>query len=118
MYALLQLKNLTEDRSLDVKLRGYEYLGIFESLIEIEKKYKNYYPHKYRLKDYGWCYFVRTSINFNKDTDSHLLADKVIIDMDFESHEFYDYQNDKKYSRISDENIKTILRDIKLNTLL
>jgi hypothetical protein len=46
------------------------------------------------------------------------LADKVIIDMDFESHEFYDYQNDKKYSRISDENIKTILRDIKLNTLL
>ena len=118
MYALLQLKNLTEEHGLDGKLKNYEYLGVYESLKEIENSYKNYYPHKYRLKDYGWCYFVKRSTDFNRDTDSHLLADKVIIDMDFESDELYDYQNDRKYSRVSDENIKGILRDIKLNILL
>ena len=118
MYALLQLKNLTEEHGLDGKLKNYEYLGVYESLKEVENSYKNYYPHKYRLKDYGWCYFVKRSTDFNRDTDSHLLADKVIIDMDFESDELYDYQNDRKYSRVSDENIKGILRDIKLNILL
>ena len=112
MFALLQLKNLSSEHSLDYKLQGYEYLGVYDSLKEIESSYKNYYPHKYRLKDFGWCYFV------NRDTDSHLLADKVIIDMDFESDELYDYQSDKKYSKVSDENIKKVLRDIKLNMIL
>jgi hypothetical protein len=118
MYALLQLKNLTEEHGLDGKLKNYEYLGVYESLKEVENSYKNYYPHKYRLKDYGWCYFVKRSTDFNRDTDSHLLADKVIIDMNFELDEFYDYQSDKTYSKVSDEIIKKILRDIKLNMIL
>jgi hypothetical protein len=118
MLALLQLKKLSSDHGLDDKLEGYEYIGVFNNLKDIEEAYKNYYPHKYRLKDYGWCYLVKRSTDFNKDTDSHLLADKVIIDMEFESDEFYDYQNDRKYSRISDENIKKVLRDIKLQIIL
>lgn len=118
MFALLQLNNIGEDTGIDYKIKDYEYLGVFDSLLEIEQKYKNYYPHKYRLKDYGWCYFVRKSNDFNKDTDSHKLADKLIIDMEFKSDEFHDYQTGKSYSRISEDIIKNLLRDIKLNMVL
>jgi hypothetical protein len=118
MFALIQLKNIEDNAGIDQKIKDYEYIGVFESIVEIEKKYKNYYPHKYRLKDNGWCYFVRIPSNFNKDIDSHKLADKIIIDLQFESDEFHDYQTGKTYNRVSDDIIKNVLRDIKLNIVL
>lgn len=118
MLALLQLNNLNEDTGIDSKIKDYEYLGVFNTLIEIEQKYRNYYAHKYRLKDYGWCYCVRKTTHFNKDTDSHKLADKVIIDLKFDSDEFYDYQNAKSYNKVSNGLIKDVIRDIKLNMIL
>lgn len=122
MYAVIQLKNIEglwgqEKSSIYSKIEEYEYLGSFENLVDIEKKYKNYYPHKYRLKDYGWCYFVRKTNEFKKDTDSHLLADKVIFDLDFEFKEFYDYQ----YGNLVTDGhsiISRVIRDIKLNMIL
>ena len=118
MFALLQLNIVSDSIHIEDKIKNYEYIGVFESIIEIEQKYKNYYAHKYRLKDYGWCYFVRTTNEFNKDTDSHKLADKMIIDLQFESDEFHDYQTGKVYNRISQDVIKNVLRDIKLNILI
>lgn len=118
MFALLQLNNIGDSMGIDQKIIDYEYIGVFESIVEIEKKYKNYYSHKYRLKDYGWCYFVRLTNDFNKDTDSNKIADKIIIDLNFESEEFHDYQTGKTYNRVSHDIIKNVLRDIKLNMVL
>ena len=116
MFAVIQLKNI-KDSSIYSKIEKYEYLGTYESLVEIEKIYKNYYPHKYRLKDYGWCYFVRKTNEFNKDTDSHLLADRAIFDLDFDFKEFYDYQHGKSIED-GQSIILKVLRDLKLNMIL
>lgn len=116
MFAVIQLKNI-KGSSIYSKIENYEYLGVYESLVDIEKTYKNYYPHKYRLKDYGWCYFVRKTNEFNKDTDSHLLADRAIFDLDFDFKEFYDYQHGKSIED-GQSIILKVLRDLKLNMIL
>ena len=59
MFALLKLNNIGKKTHIEDKLQDYEFVGAYESISEIESKYKNYFAHKYRLKDYYWCYFVK-----------------------------------------------------------
>jgi hypothetical protein len=92
MLALLQLKRIKNKDSIISKLDDYEILGSFNSISEIEQKFKNYYLHKYRLSQYGWCYFVKKTNSISPDFDYTLLADKVVINLNYKfDHVFIVY---------------------------
>ena len=113
MYGLIKLNNIGDKTSLIDKIQDYEVVGVYDSILEIEKKYKNYFAHKYRLKDHSWCYLSQRQGLWNKDIDSHKLSDMVIIDLDYDKEYIFDYQ-----IGIKSDFHKEILREIKLTMIL
>jgi hypothetical protein len=113
MFGLIKLNNIGDKTSLLDKLQNYEVVGVYYSISEIEKKYKNYFAHKYRLMDYSWCYFSQKQSLWNKDIDSHKLSDMVIIDLEYDKEYIFDYQIGTKSNFP-----KEILREIKLTMIL
>jgi len=120
MFGLIKLNNIGEKTSISDKLQDYEVIGVYDSIIEIEKKHLNYFAHKYRLKDHSWCYFTRRQNDWNKDIDSHKLSDMVIIDLEYEKDFLFDYQIGGKNYLGGDkpELIREVLREIKLTMIL
>lgn len=111
MFALIQFKNIKGKTTLSDKLKEYEVLGVYESVKEIEDKHKNYFSHKYRLMDNSWCYFIRKPHVWDQNIDSHELADKMIIEVDFDRLHIFDYLVGKKVDQTQ------LIRDIKLSLL-
>lgn len=118
MFGLIKLNNIGESISIKEKIKnGYEVVGVYDSVIDIEKSYLNYFAHKYRLRDNYWCYFSRKQNDWNKDIDSHKLSDMVIIDLDNIQESIFDYQTYKTYHN-EDNFLKEVLREIKLSIIL
>jgi hypothetical protein len=111
MFALIQFKNIKGKASLSEKIKEYEVLGVYESVKEIEDRHKNYFSHKYRLMDNSWCYFVRKPQQWNQDIDSHELADRMIIEVQFDKLHIFDYLTSTKVEQTQ------LIRDIKLSML-
>jgi len=113
MFGLIKLNNIGDKTNISDKLQDYEVVGFYDSIIEIEKKYLNYFVHKYRLKDHSWCYFTKRQNDWNKDIDSHKLSDMIIVDLEYEREFLYDYQTGDKSALI-----REVLREIKLTMIL
>jgi len=118
MFGLIKLTNIAENISISEKIKnGYDVVGVYDSVIEIEKAYLNYFAHKYRLRDNCWCYFSRKQNDWNKDIDSHKLSDMVIIDLDNIQESIFDYHTGKHFKK-EDNFLKEVLREIKLSIIL
>jgi hypothetical protein len=118
MFGLIKLNNIGENISIKEKIKsGYEVIGVYDSVIDIEKAHLNYFAHKYRLSGNFWCYFSRKQNDWNKDIDSHKLSDMVIIDLDNMQESIFDYQTGKHFNK-EDNFLKEVLREIKLSMIL
>jgi len=118
MFGLIKLSNIGDSISIKEKIKnGYEVIGVYDTLIDIEKLHLNYFAHKYRLRDSFWCYFSKKQNDWNKDIDSHKLSDMVIIDLDNIKESIFDYQTGKNFNK-EDNFIKDVLREIKLSMIL
>lgn len=120
MFGLIKLNNIGDSISIKEKIEnGYEIIGVYDTLIDIEKSHLNYFAHKYRLSSNFWCYFSRKQNDWNKDIESHKLSDMVIIDLDNIYYQMSEtstkYFNwDKEFGN----SIKEVLREIKLSMIL
>ena len=111
MFALIQFKNIKGKTTLSDKLKEYEVLGVYESVKEIEDRHKNYFSHKYRLMVNSWCYFVRKPQQWDQDIDSHELADRMIIEVQFDKLHIFDYLVGDRVDQTQ------LIRDIKISML-
>ena len=84
MYGLVKLLDISNKNLLIDKIQNFEVVGVYNTVIEIEKLHLNYFAHKYRLKDNFWCYFSKKPKEWNANVEPSQLADMIIIDLDFD----------------------------------
>ncbi len=114
MFGLIKINNIEGKESIKDKLGDYEIIGVFNTLVEIENKYKNYYIHKYGLLGSYWCFLSKRNNIYTQDVVSKV-SDMIVIDMESQIQ-----QSQPHLSNFSDDFdglFKRIIRELKISLL-
>ena len=109
MFGLIKINDIGNKTTLKDKLVDCEVIGVFDSLVEIEAKYKDYFIRKYSLLRSFWCFLSRKNVSYQlySDIDFHKFSDMILIDLE-------SFGNSKD---IEVNEFKSIIRELKISLL-